>query len=427
VQRRHILPVSEFRPRAAGRPALAPALLRSARMPLVSLILVVKNGMPFVEEALASVAAQTHRDLELVVQDGGSTDGTLEAIARRRDLPAVAVESGPDTVATAWARAFARCRGEIVGSVLADDRLEPDAVAHAVRAFAARPELAAVYGANRIVDAAGRELQVFEPADFDLLRVLECDLVPPFASAFFARRVCGDALRFDPAFTTCAEFDLWLRLGHLPIARLAPVLGVTRFHPKSMSRRPESYPQFCRDKIAAIERWLARLALGPLAAPLRARAVGGVYTWAADAVYELEGASPRFHALAAAARAADPGSRRYAALAARVDAAARARAEEAALAARLARMTGRREPLDRAELEATANALARVLGAPDVVAHVLAEAGRLPPATLPLLVVHLARCWASADAAPAAPLEALYGLLAAVGRASGAPAVASNA
>ncbi len=389
-------------------------------MALVSLILVVKNGMPFVEEALASVAAQTHPDLELVVQDGGSTDGTLDAIRRRTDLPHVALESGPDTVATAWARAFTRCRGEIVGSVLADDGLEPDAVAHAVAAFAARPELAAVYGANRIVDAVGRELKVFEPVDFDLLRLLSCELVPPFASAFFSRRVCGEELRFDPTFSSCAEFDLWLRLAHLPIARLRPVLGVTRFHAGSMTRRAESYAQFCRDKIAAVDRYLGRRDASPLVAGVRAHAVAGVWTWAAESVHDLEGPSAREGELCAAARAADPGSPRLAALCAKVadeapaEAARRARADEEQLAARLARMVGRREPLGPDELLRTADALAGVLNAPDVVAHVLARRGALPPATLPLLVVHLARGW-NDDAGQSAALEVLYGLLAAVG------------
>jgi len=418
------------RPRGAAVDGMACIVRRAAmpQTPLVSIVMVVKNGMPYVSDALTSIAAQTYRHLELVVQDGGSTDGTLEVIAGRADLPPVALESGPDTVTTAFARALARTRGDIVGSVLADDALEPDAVAHAVAAFAARPELAALYGANRLIDGASRTVSVFEPAPFDVLRLLAGELVPPFASAFFQRAVCGPLLTFDPAYETCAEFDLWLRLAHLPIARIAPVLGVTRRHPGSFTCRAEMYERFVRDKTAAVERFLGTLPQHPAVTRLRDAAVAGHYVWAAESLYGVEGDTVRFRTMCARAEALDPQSARLAALRERVahdarrtgegagraadgDAAAAARAEQAALAERLARMCGRRTTLDPATLGASADALAEILNAPDPVRHVLERRGELPAPTLPLLVVHLARAWGGGDPRQTAILELLFALL----------------
>src|SRR4051812_31760457 len=102
--------------------------------PLVSLILCVKNGMPYLPDALASVAGQSHRNIELVVQDAESNDGTLEALAAVSNrLPVVDVVSEPDAgIGDAYNRAIARCRGEIVGSIDADNVLMPDAVEQAV-------------------------------------------------------------------------------------------------------------------------------------------------------------------------------------------------------------------------------------------------------------------------------------------------------
>jgi hypothetical protein len=85
-------------------------------------------------------------------------------------------------------------------------------------------------------------------------------------------------------------------------------------------------------------------------------------------------------------------------------------------------MTARPGTLGDAELAAAADALADVLNARDVLGHVVARRGRFPRATLPLLVVHLARAWAGADAERAAGLEALYGLLAAEGGGAGSAA-----
>jgi hypothetical protein len=417
--------------------------------PLVSLVLVVKDGMPFVAEALASVAAQAYRPLELVVQDGGSTDGTLAALEACRGLPEVRLESGADAgPADAWARALRRCRGEIVGSVDADNRLEPGAVAAAVAAFDAHPGTAAVYGRNRMIDAAGEPMFVFDPAPFEVLRVLACELVPPWAASFFSRAVCGPELRFDPGFPTSAELDLWLRIAHLPVRRIDAVLADTRVSPRSATCRPDSYEAFCRDKIAIAERWLRRVGDPAVAAALRTRAVAGVYAWAAASLHYLEGPDGRWTTFAARAEAADPceprvaalrrtdaerraeaarraGAERDAALEAEREAAreqAAAAAERAVLAARLARMAARPGMLDDAELAAAADALADVLNARDVLGHVLARRGRFPRATLPLLVVHLARAWAGADAERAAGLEALFGLLAAEGGGAGSAA-----
>src|SRR5262249_24903502 len=98
--------------------------------PRVSLILCVKNGMPYLRDAPPSAAAQTCRDFELVVQDGASTDGSLELLRSATGLPEVSLVSAPDAgLGDGCNRAIRRCRGDIVGTIDADNLLEPDAVA----------------------------------------------------------------------------------------------------------------------------------------------------------------------------------------------------------------------------------------------------------------------------------------------------------
>jgi glycosyltransferase len=259
--------------------------------PRVSLILCVKDGMPYLPQALASVAAQSCRDFELVVQDGGSTDGSLEAVRSAGGLPEVSVVSGPDGgVGDAFNRAVRRCRGAVVGSIDADNLLAPDAVARAAAFFDAEPGCAAVYGASHMIDGDGVVLFTWAPPGFDVLGLLRCEVVPPFGQSFFNRAVCGDELRFEESMRTCADFDLWLRLCRLPIRRVADVLGSTRRSGKSMTCRPETYDLFCHDKTEALRRFLAR----PEAAALLPRAVerhlvAGVHAWAAESLAGLEG------------------------------------------------------------------------------------------------------------------------------------------
>jgi glycosyltransferase involved in cell wall biosynthesis len=258
--------------------------------PVVSLILCVKNGMPCLPEAVASVAAQTYSSFELVVQDAESTDGSLEFLRGVDGVPGVRIVSEPDGgIGDGYNRAVCRCRGEIVGSIDSDNLLAPYALERAVAFMSERPELAAAYGGSNMIAAAGEPLYPWMPGQFDLLRFLTCELVPPFATSFFSRAVCGEELRFDARLTTCADFDMWLRISHLPISRIPQVLGSTRLSGASMTRRAITYDQYIADKSAALERYLARYEESPLLHAVRARSLAGIRLWAAESVYDIEG------------------------------------------------------------------------------------------------------------------------------------------
>ena len=279
-------------------------------MPRVSLFLVVKNGMPHVVEAVESVRAQTFGDLELVVQDGASTDGTREYL-EELDLPFdCRVDSRPDAgVAEAANRAVARCRGDVVGSIDADNLLEPDAVERAVAFLDANPEVAVVYAGCNMVDEDGTLLYPWLPDEFDLLRLLTCELVPPFSTSFFVRRHVGAELVFDESIATVPDYDLWLRLSNLEIRRLDAVLGRTRVSGASGTRRAASYDDFVRDKSFALDRYLARFERNPVSEAVRRRALAGIRLWAAESVYDIEsGRSAQFERYLAEALELDPAS-----------------------------------------------------------------------------------------------------------------------
>ena len=287
-----------------------------AAEPLVSLILCVKNGLPYLPDALASLADQSYRNFELVVQDAESTDGSLEAIAAATGLPAVDVRSEPDSgIGDAYNRAVGRCRGELVGSIDSDNTLRPNALECAVDFFAERPGLAAAYGGSNMLKADGAVMYPWMPADFELLRLLECELVPPFAVSFFSRSVCGPELRFEKSLKTCADFDLWLRLSHLPIARMDSILGGTRLSAASMTRRVETYDQCIADKSRALETYLQRFEPSHLVDAVRARGLAGLHFWAAESIYDIAGKrTAQFERYLGRGMLLDPGSPRGARL-----------------------------------------------------------------------------------------------------------------
>lgn len=264
-----------------------------AKGPLISLILVIKNGITYLNEAIKSVSVQSYHDYELVVQDGGSTDGSLELLRDAKKLPTVKIESKSDSgLGEAYNRALTRCRGDIVGTIDCDNLLEQEALAHVARYFSSNA-VAAIYGSCKIINHQSEPIGFFQPVPFGLLSLLRCELVPPFSTAFFSRRQCNDQLRFDAQFTKCQDFDLWLRLSHLPIKAINHCLGSTRLSDASMSCRSELYDAFCAEKTLAIERFVDHQNSKSFSA-MKNHFLAGVYTWAAESVYNIQGQSDLF-------------------------------------------------------------------------------------------------------------------------------------
>jgi glycosyltransferase involved in cell wall biosynthesis len=249
-----------------------------------------KNGMPFVRDAVASLEAQAFEDYELVVQDAVSADGTTEFLRDLR-LPNVRMASEPDTgLGDAYDRAFPRCSGEIVGT-LDSDNLLPNALETVDALFRTHRGAVAIYGAVKMIDATGRQVGLFEPAEFDRQALMRCELVPPMSTTFFDQRRCGPQLRGDASLTAAQDFDLLLRLSGRRIVRTTAVLGATRLSGKSMTRNADNYERFCSEKIVALARFIES---NPALEPERDSAVAGIYCWAAESILDIEGPSTRF-------------------------------------------------------------------------------------------------------------------------------------
>jgi hypothetical protein len=287
--------------------------------PLISLVLPVKNAMPHVRQTIQALRRQTYRNFELLVQDGVSTDGTLEYLQSVRDLPRIEIVSQSDGgVGEAYNRGIARSSGDLICLIAADECLDDNALEKGVRWFRRHPGAAVVYGGVRIADAAGAIVQVFIPPRFDLMRFIHNEIFPTTAG-FLNRERIGSDMYYDAALKTCPDYDFWIRLG----SRFAPrdlvvvpePIVVARGDRTSMSYRVESVEQFVRDKLFILNRYLSKMREEQKPAALRASASAGILTWAAETVLSLEGPSPEFLKWCREAATFDPHSRRLSALA----------------------------------------------------------------------------------------------------------------
>src|SRR5690606_38141885 len=107
--------------------------------PLVSVVMAVRNGERWLGAAMDSVVAQTHRPVEIVVVDGGSSDGTAALAAR---YPEARVVSQRGTgIADAYNQGIAEARGELVAFLSHDDLWRPEKLAKQVALLRHQPEL----------------------------------------------------------------------------------------------------------------------------------------------------------------------------------------------------------------------------------------------------------------------------------------------
>jgi glycosyltransferase involved in cell wall biosynthesis len=179
--------------------------------PRVSIVTPVRNAVRFLPELIASVRAQDHTDIEHIVVDGGSTDGTLDLL---RAVDGLAWTSEPDRgMYDALVKGLRRSSGAIVGYLNADDRYAgPDAVSRAVAALAAHPEVDVVYGDYRLIDAAGRPGREVRARPFDVEVLGRYNFIPPH-STFLRRAVLADeGLWPDPELQYCGDWEWFLRL-----------------------------------------------------------------------------------------------------------------------------------------------------------------------------------------------------------------------
>jgi glycosyltransferase involved in cell wall biosynthesis len=181
------------------------------RRPLVSVVTPSLNSERFITRTVESVLSQDYPNIEYIVVDGGSTDGTLAILDRYRDRLQFA--SGPDGgVADAVNKGFAQSRGSILGWLSSDDTYLPGALSKAVDRLLEVPEAAVVYGEAIWIDEHDDVLASypvktpFSPA----LLERECVICQP---ASLIRRAAFEKMGgLDTSLHFAFDYDLWIRL-----------------------------------------------------------------------------------------------------------------------------------------------------------------------------------------------------------------------
>jgi acetyltransferase-like isoleucine patch superfamily enzyme/GT2 family glycosyltransferase len=132
---------------------------------LVSVIIAVYNGREEIDATLRSAFDQAYSPLELIVVDGGSTDGTQEAVLQHKERIGAFVSERDRGIGDAWNKGLALCRGEFVALLNCGDTWPDDFVANHMNTLRVNPR-SIQYGTTFMTQArqvVGRADRLFDP------------------------------------------------------------------------------------------------------------------------------------------------------------------------------------------------------------------------------------------------------------------------
>jgi glycosyltransferase involved in cell wall biosynthesis len=201
------------------------------------------------------VLLQGYPNLEYIIIDGGSTDGSVDIIRKYAPWLAYWVSEPDRGQVDGITKGWARGTGRIIAYLNSDDTYLPNAIQQAVRALNAQPDAPAVCGGELLIDREGMVMREHVVQSATLQDLLRLDFIPQ--PAVFLRRAAFERVGgFDFRFQGILDFELWLRIAQLGDIHCIPqLLAATRWH--SETKTHTQHLQVAQDLKRLIEQVLA--------------------------------------------------------------------------------------------------------------------------------------------------------------------------
>ncbi len=178
--------------------------------PTISIVIACFNARATLAAALDSLLAQSYPNVEIIVVDGASHDGTVELIQSYSDRISTWI-SEPDTgIYDAWNKGVRLAKGEWIGFLGADDVYLPNALQIYADYIGAHPGLEFVSGHVELFNELGKTRVIGEPWHWARFRRFMC---VAHVGSLHARNLFENHGHYDTAYRVCGDYELLLRAG----------------------------------------------------------------------------------------------------------------------------------------------------------------------------------------------------------------------
>lgn len=180
----------------------------------VSIITAVYNRVDTLADTIDSVLSQTYPDIEYILIDGMSSDGTHEIVNRYRDRIDQSVREKDRGIYDALNKGIRLAKGEIVGLLHADDFFtDPHVIERIVQEFSQHPDTMGTYGDLNYVDSkhTGRKIRRWVARDYQVQR-FRWGWMPPHPTVYLRRECYQSHGLFRDDFRLAADYELLVRM-----------------------------------------------------------------------------------------------------------------------------------------------------------------------------------------------------------------------
>ena len=201
--------------------------------PKISIITPSYNQAEFLEGTILSVLNQNYPNLEYIIIDGGSTDGSIEIIKKYEKYITYWVSESDKGQSDAINRGFKMARGEILAWLNSDDTYLPGALGKAVEFFSTHSYIGMVYGKTYFINERGDVIGNYPTESFNYNELARSNFFAQPA-VFFRREVYFAVGGLDLNLHYTMDYDLWVRIAKKHRVEYLPVfLSTYRLHMES--------------------------------------------------------------------------------------------------------------------------------------------------------------------------------------------------
>lgn len=179
----------------------------------LSIVTPTYNHAKYIETTIKSVLANNYNDLEYIVVDGGSKDGTQDVVMRYSEYIAKFISEKDEGQADAINKGFKYATGDIYAYINSDDYYFPDAFEKVMKIFEENPDIDFIYGDCVFVDEEGQFHRYFtEIEPFDRYRLTTCSDYIMQPASFWRKSAFEKVGGFDQTFHFGFDWDAWSKM-----------------------------------------------------------------------------------------------------------------------------------------------------------------------------------------------------------------------